>query len=440
MQGGLIDRVSIVREIGRGGFGCVYLVKDEQGNFYALKKVSNSQQKVYCKEQKPYEKELKSIESYKKFIQKENPENIIPILDAKIGENSLEYIMPLADGEGAASPVDENWNPKTLKSLVEARYKNSDTFTSNEVLEIFKPIFKAVDFLNKKGFLHRDIKPDNILFINSKPYLADIGLMRADTKSASVAGTPDYAPPTWYSKTHGNPDMWGLARTIYYFLSGNPPDTMGRPSYMFPQGKSKMAACDISAYEHFHRSLLRATREKTNERFFCIADFAANFIDLNENDCDIEFSDDIVQEDRIVLANAEKTTSIFTITGRINRKTFTLIYILLFLIINFSGVVMNSFFMIGLYIGYLFNWPLFAISIKRLHDAGKSTLFGIGMFGTMVLFRIINSIALTSSIHQIRFALYDLLIWLVFYFVYMTFKEQKGANRYGIRPQRLSIL
>lgn len=439
MQEGLIDKVSIVREIGRGGFGCVYLVKDEQGNFYALKKVSNSQQKVYRKEQKPYEKELKSIESYKKFIQKENPESIIPILDAKIGENSLAYIMPLADGEGASSPVDENWKPKTLKTLVDERYKKGDTFTANEVLEIFNPIFKAVGFLNKKGFLHRDIKPDNILFINSKPCLADIGLMRADTESASVAGTPDYTPPTWYFKTQGNPDMWGLSKTIYFFLSGNPPDTMGRPSYMFPHGKAKMKECDISAYNHFHRSLLRATREKASERFFNIADFAANFADLDESDTESAFLYGDT-DSKLSFVDFSKTTSIFTVNGRINRKTFTLIYILLFCIINFSGIVMNSFFMIGLYIGYLFNWPLFAISIKRLHDAGKSTLFGICMFGTMVLFRIINSIALTSSIHQIRFALYDLLIWVVFYFVYMTFKEQKGANRYGIKPQRLSIL
>lgn len=266
----MIDNLEIIREIGRGGFGRVFLVKDDRGVYYALKKIPHDKNEHY-------EKELSALKLYNKI--KDKIPNLIPILGIKINNLEISYIMPLADGLTETDPSFSEWRPKTLTKLVAQRYKNGGTFNANDALNVFSPIFKAVEALNNEGIAHRDIKPDNILFLNGKPFLSDIGSMEEDSRGMSSAGTPTYTPPTWYM---GPPDMWGLAATLYFFLTQNPPDTIGRVKYIFPQTKDKMSVADIAALRHFHRVILRAMLEDATERFISIHDFFMAFFDIEE--------------------------------------------------------------------------------------------------------------------------------------------------------------
>lgn len=444
MRENLIDTLSVIREIGSGGFGRVYLAKAPSGELYALKQ-------IYTTDPAYYKKEIKSLKLYSKLTRQLEAKNIIPILDVRITDTVVEYLMPLSDGIGADSPLNQSWKPKTLTSLVLTRYESGGTFTAKEVVEIFKPLLEAVAALNEAGFIHRDIKPDNILFIGGQPYIADIGLLREDTDSASSVGTPVYSPPSWYTKIAGNPDMWGIATTLYFFLSGNSPDTIGRPNYMFPSTKEKMSKDDIKAWHHFHRVILRATRENPTERYSTISDLAADILDTKEKRNVVYFSE---------YATVQQSTSIFLTSGRVNRKTYTLCFILFFLLINFCGAIDAQFAPLGSLFGYILFWPLFALNAKRTHDAGIGIAFAIfasllvvilwyinilvasGVLPTpAILDYIIRLMGVDSEITRalvIR-AILDIVIWILFYTIFVFLPHNKGTNKYGIQSQRLSF-
>ena len=266
----------VIRKIGEGGFGTVYLAKSRDGRLHALKEIHNPEKDSH---------EARSLKLYADALKDLAIEGIVPIEDIFQSGRKLCYAMPLADGTQNTPPEDGNWRPQTLDWVIEQRRKSENWFSKDEILRIFIPIIDAVDALTARGLLHRDVKPANILFFNGKACLADIGLMAEDTPSVSSVGTPDYTPPQWYLQNHGHPDMWGLAATLFTLITGNHPDMMGRAAYFWPpHGKSRMSSDDIAAWEGFHRIIARATREKAKDRYLRIEDLGQDLKRIQSNE------------------------------------------------------------------------------------------------------------------------------------------------------------
>ena len=85
----------------------------------------------------------------------------------------------------------------------------------------------AVAELHSRGYIHRDIKPGNIIFVHGKAVLADVGLAIDARDAASIVGTPGYAPPERQGSPAG--DVFGLGKTLYRISTGRQPSEEGLP-------------------------------------------------------------------------------------------------------------------------------------------------------------------------------------------------------------------
>ena len=69
---------------------------------------------------------------------------------------------------------------------------NDIMILKREIIDLMLPILDALQTLSDTGLVHRDVKPENILFFNGQPCLADISLVGAD---AALSRCPSVAPP-----------------------------------------------------------------------------------------------------------------------------------------------------------------------------------------------------------------------------------------------------
>lgn len=261
-----IGSYRIVRKIGEGGYGIVYLAsKIETGELFALKAILHASAK---------KRECSALDILRRTS---TVDGCIPLLDSGMDGDIFYYVMPLADplkGGAGISPLDVGYEAKTLASIIASRDEFAPGwFSEREIKNMISPVFSAAIAIGKSGLLHRDIKPDNIIFISGDVYLSDFGLLCEDRRSVSSYGTPYFFAPNWYVNSGGNPDMWGLAASFYMLITGNLPDAMGRVSFKYPVGVDSFSDKEKPQWDHWHRCILRATAEYPADRFIRLEDF-----------------------------------------------------------------------------------------------------------------------------------------------------------------------
>ena len=115
----------------------------------------------------------------------------------------------------------------TLKDRVE-----EGGLSVGQILDITADIAHGLDFAHQKGFVHRDVKPGNVLFRNDgRVVLADFGIAKAmdGSNSSTVAGTsigtPDYMSPEQArgESVDGRSDLYSLGAVLFEMLAGVPP-------------------------------------------------------------------------------------------------------------------------------------------------------------------------------------------------------------------------
>ncbi len=256
----VLDGYRLIRFLGQGGFGEVWLCRSESmGDYRALKFIPTSHADRL-------EKEYEALLHFRKAAARLRSPHLVAIEHVGHSDAGLYYVMPLADGSGVADPADPAWMPVSLTTMIQGRSEMPTWFSSQEIIALILPILEALQTLSDAGLVHRDVKPENILFFNGQPCLGDISLLGVDASIITRRGTPGYCTPSWY--VGGLPDMYGVAATLFTVLTGNSPDRMGRAAFCWPpQGEATLSAEERTEWKRLHGVIRRATEEKVAERF-----------------------------------------------------------------------------------------------------------------------------------------------------------------------------
>jgi hypothetical protein len=201
----------LLRSIGSGSYGEVWLARNVMGSFRAIKVIHR---KTF-REDRPFEREFMGIKKFEP-ISRTHP-GFVCILH--IGRNDqaryFYYIMEVADDVISGQKISPaTYTPKTLNSELAERGK----LPMNECLDVALALTAALAHLHKNGLVHRDIKPSNIIFANNQPKFADIGLVTEIGESATFVGTEGYVPPEGPGKPLA--DVYSLGKLLYETSTG----------------------------------------------------------------------------------------------------------------------------------------------------------------------------------------------------------------------------
>jgi CHASE2 domain-containing sensor protein len=203
---------------GEGAYGKVWLARNPAGQWRALKAVylANFDQNV-----DPYDREFNGIKKYQPISDKHPGLLRVEFVSEK-QSGYFYYIMELGD------PLKAGWEqePSTYKprDLVSERARtHGRRLPVKECVRIGLALSDALDFIHRQGLTHRDIKPQNIIFVNGQPKLADLGLIteiRPLDQERTLVGTPGYLPPPPERPGTPQADIYALGMVLYVLSTG----------------------------------------------------------------------------------------------------------------------------------------------------------------------------------------------------------------------------
>ena len=203
--GDSIGSCTVVQPCGNGSFGTVYLVEDAIGRRLALKVVPRTGSLS--------ERELAGLKNYKDC----RHANLLAIHHIEITDSFICCTMDAADdlnrGQG-----------EYLADTLGNRIRKSGRRTGEEIHAMLEDLLQGLEYLHQHGLVHRDIKPDNILWVNGRAVLADAGLI-APAGKGSLAGSPGFISPhvmNGDSAPAPADDFYALGKVIYCALTGLP--------------------------------------------------------------------------------------------------------------------------------------------------------------------------------------------------------------------------
>ncbi len=201
-----IGRYEIKSELGRGGMATVYRAHDPSFDREVAVKVLPREFLHDPQFRARFEREIKTV------AQLEHPA-IVPVYDVGEDDGQPFFVMRHMTG-GSLS----DW-------------LRQGTFSLQDTTRIVERLCKALAYAHKKGVIHRDLKPGNVLFdSNGEAFLSDFGVAKLAESASSmtgsgIVGTPAYMSPeqAQSGQVDGRSDIYAMGAIIYEMLTGSQP-------------------------------------------------------------------------------------------------------------------------------------------------------------------------------------------------------------------------
>lgn len=208
----LAGHYEIERELGHGGMATVYLARDaKHGRRVAIKVLHPDLARAVGG--------ARFLREINIAAQLQSP-HILPMLDSGEADGLLYYVMPYVEGDS-----------------LRGRLARGGPIPPSEAMRLLRDVVEGVAHAHRRGVLHRDIKPDNVMIAERHALLMDFGVAKAMSDATSASdltsigislGTPAYMAPEQAAADPNidhRSDIYSLGVLAYEMLAGKPPFT-----------------------------------------------------------------------------------------------------------------------------------------------------------------------------------------------------------------------
>jgi CHASE2 domain-containing sensor protein len=261
---------ALLRRIGKGAYGEVWLARNAVGIYHAVKIVF--QKEFHSAE--PYDREFGGIRRFMP-VSHEHP-GLMRVLH--VGRNDeaayFYYMMELGDGQAGGPGFDPvTYTAKTLDS----ERRRLGHFSVGDCVAIGLRLSDALEFLHSQRLAHRDIKPNNIIYVKGVPKFADIGLVtdiRETDESRTYIGTPGFIPPEGPGTAAA--DVYSLGKVLYVLCTGHDPAK-------FPELPANLGErANVPALFRLNEIILKACDQDEQHRYATAAALRADLEQLRD--------------------------------------------------------------------------------------------------------------------------------------------------------------
>jgi tetratricopeptide (TPR) repeat protein len=211
LTGRTLGKYRLIERLGRGGMAEVYKGYQPSLDRYVAIKLMHA----YLAEDEDFvgrfKREARAIASL-------HHPHIVQVYDFDIEQDVYYMVQEYVEGG-------------TLKTRLRAASERGETISIEETVRVFTAICSATDYAHAQGRIHRDIKPDNIMFdADNRPILTDFGIASIVggtrfTATGAMIGTPAYMSP---EQGKGDPndyrsDIYSLGVVLYEMVTGRVP-------------------------------------------------------------------------------------------------------------------------------------------------------------------------------------------------------------------------
>ena len=237
-EGKLLDYYDVLKQLGKGGYGKVYEVKNKKtGEIRACKHLSKLN--------------ISNLEKFKREIEimkKMDHPNIIKLYEVYESERSLYIIMEECKGGEIFDRIIEH-------------IQNGEMYSEKDASIIFQQVMSCIQYCHNHKICHRDLKPENLLYLNkgsekdNRIKVIDFGLSQDIDKLKTKVGTAYYVSPEILNGKYTELcDIWSAGVILYILLSGDPPfngpndnaiyKKISQQKFTFPENKWKNISND----------------------------------------------------------------------------------------------------------------------------------------------------------------------------------------------------
>ncbi|CAD8114217.1 unnamed protein product [Paramecium sonneborni] len=234
----IFKQYQIIGYLGKGAFGKVFKCQNKSnGKVVACKSIKKCNQY----HEKDFLNEIQSMQNLK------HP-NLVQLKEFYIEQKHFYILMEYVQGE-------------TFKNYIKVNFLDE-----KEKIIIVQQLLSLVNYFHSEGYIYRDFKPENILFIENnvnKLKLIDLGLTIKNDElfrnKYQLCGTPGYMAPEVFEKTYTydfKSDIFSLGVVIYELFSGN---------YLM-QGYDSKELLNVNKQFQFNEEIVQITKNQTIQK------------------------------------------------------------------------------------------------------------------------------------------------------------------------------